>query len=87
MTLYKDQGGKAYKAADAKELVSLMRRNDDYEQSPSDEAFMLKSAKRAQDEHGLTLSTESPETFVASLLATGLLEEDDEEEQGDLALG
>ena len=60
--------------ADAKELVTLMRRKVmTYDHSPTNEQHMLKLAKRAHDQHGLTLSTESPEAFVASMLEAGLL--------------
>jgi hypothetical protein len=81
-TLYTTQDGREFLAASAKELVTLMRRDSDFDASPTNEAHMNMVAKRTRDESGITLSTESPEAFIASMLEAGLIVADDADEVG-----
>lgn len=66
--------GQKFLAEDELDLVSKLHRAS-YSPSPSDEKFMHDTAERAQFQVGRFVRSDTPENFVADLIAVGLITE------------
>ena len=72
--IYRTEDGKEYAALNATELVRQMR-TDSFMETATDKEFMEDCAERVKlHRHDAVISTTDPDSFVESLIASGLLE-------------
>ena len=69
MTTYVVMGRNKITASSAQEFVTKMHK-EAFEAEDSDQAFMVKVANQCKLQTGDTVSTDSPENFLADLIAT-----------------
>ena len=74
MTRYRDRDGMELEAANATEVVSILRDASWYP-AESDQIFMESMAKRAFEQTGKPVRFSSPDEFLEDILKIGLIEE------------
>lgn len=74
MTQYVTKGGDQFVAATPRHLVEQMR-DSSFTPTGSVELYMVSAADRATEQEGAKVRSDTPEHFVADLIAAGLIKE------------
>ena len=76
MKKYILQDGGRMAAACAEEFVRLLREGSWFDNDCTDREYMERFAGRYKESHGVTVSTDTPEQFMADLMKDGYIREE-----------
>lgn len=75
MKMYILQDGGRMTASSAEEFVRLLREGSWFDNDCTDREYMERFAGRYKESHGVTVSTDTPEQFMADLIKDGYIRE------------
>lgn len=76
MKKYILQDGGRMAASCAEEFVRLLREGSWFDNDCTDREYMERFARRYKESHGVTVSTDTPEQFMADLIKDGYIREE-----------
>lgn len=76
MKKYILQDGGRMAASCAEEFVRLLREGSWFDNDCTDREYMERFAGRYKESHGVTVSTDTPEQFMADLIKDGYIREE-----------